>query len=445
MTAQAVPSPVALQALVEQLLAARARVLQHRPLRTVLPSLAATAAAFLDPTSQIRREAEALLPAETGLSPEMIRHVLPLLFQEYRTERLTALVQEELGTLDALDTFVPTADGWHKAYGPALITQVLAGNLPGTGLDGVLFALLVKAATLVKAPSSAPSLPTLFARMLADVDPDLGRCVAVVSWPGGHATLEEIAFARADVVVAAGTDESMAAIRPQVRGRFIGYGHKVSFSLITKERLEEAEALARQAAYDVVLFDQRGCLSPQLVYVEAGGRVSPQEFAALLAQALEQWQTILPRGTIPLEASVAIRRLRDEAEWQALAGKEVVLYASAPGTEWTVVYEADQLFVPSPLYRTVRVKPFFTLAQLAEALLPWRTHLEAAGVAAGPDRLREIADLLGQAGVSRIAQLSTLQTPPLSWRHGGRPRLADFVRWVTLEEASLPPLPEDER
>lgn len=444
MTAQAVPSPVELQTRIEQLLVTRARVLQYRPLRTVLTSLATTAAVFLDATSQARCEAEALLPAETGLSPEMIRHVLPLLFQEYRAERLTALVQEELGSLDALDTFVPTAGGWRKAYGPTLITQVLAGNLPGTGLDGVLFALLVKAATLVKASSAAPSLPTLFARTLAGVDPDLGSCVAVVSWPGGHAALEEIAFARADIVVASGTDESMAAIQRQVRGRFIGYGHKVSFSLITKERLEDAEALARQAAYDVVLFDQRGCLSPQLVYVEAGGRVSPREFAALLAQALEQWQTILPRGTVPVEASVAIRRLRNEAEWQAIAGKEVVLYASAPGTEWTVVYDADPRFVPSPLYRTVRVKPFSTLAELAEVLLPWRTHLEAAGVAAGPDRLREIAELLGQAGVSRIAQLGTLQTPPLSWRHGGRPRLADFVRWVTLEETSLPPVQEDE-
>ncbi|MCS6926598.1 MAG: hypothetical protein NZ578_11925 [Candidatus Binatia bacterium] len=443
MAAPPVPSPAELQALIEQLLATRARVLQHRPLRTVLPSLAATAAVFLDPTSQARREAEAILPAETGLSPQMIRHVLPLLFQEYRAERLTALVQEELGTLDALDTFGPALGSRRKAYGPALITHVLAGNLPGVGLDSVLFALLVKSAALVKVPSAAPSLPLIVARTLAGIDPDLGGCVAVVSWPGGHAALEEIAFARADIVVASGTDESIAAIQRQVRGRFVGYGHKVSFSVITKERLEEAALLARHAAYDVVLFDQRGCLSPQLMYVEAGGSVSPWEFAALLAQALQYWQTVLPRGSIPPEASVAIRRLRDEAEWQALAGQEVVLYASAPGTEWTVMYEADRRFVPSPLYRTVRVKPFSTLAELAEALSPWRAHLEAAGIAADPDRLPELADLLGQAGVSRIAQLGTLQTPPLSWRHGGRPRLADFVRWVTLEEASLLPVQQD--
>lgn len=429
------PSPAELQVIIDRLLAARACVWQHRPLHSVLASLAATAAVFLDPTSQARGEVEALLPAETGLSPAMIHHVLPLLFQEYCAERLAALVHEELGDPDILDTFVPALGSQRKAYSPALITQVLAGNLPGAGLDSVIFALLVKAATLVKASSLAPSLPLIFARTLADIDPDLGACLAVVSWAGGQAALEEIAYARADIVLASGADESLAAIQRRVRGRFIGYGHKVSFSVIARERLGDAAELARQAAYDVVLFDQRGCLSPQLVYVEAGGAVSPGEFAALLAHALEQWQTVLPRGAIPAEASVAIRRVRDETEWQALAGKETTLYASAQGTEWTVIYEADPRFVPSPLYRTVRVKPFSTLAQLKDAIMPWRAHLEAAGVAAGPARLREIADMLGQVGVSRIARIGTMQIPPLSWRHGGRPRLADLVRWVTLEEA----------
>lgn len=429
----AAPSPAELQTIIDRLLAARARVLRRRPLETVLASLDGAVALFLDPTSRARRAAEAVLPAETGLSPEMIRHVLPFLFQEYRAERLEALVREELGDPRVLDAFVPAPGGRRKAYGPTLITQVLAGNLPGAGLDGVIFALLVKSAALVKASSSAPSLPLVFARALAGVDPDLGACLAVVSWPGGHAALEEIAFSRADIVLASGSDESLAAIQKRVRGRFIGYGHKVSFSVIARERLADAEELARQAAYDVVLFDQRGCLSPQLVYVEAGGEVSPREFAALLAHALERWQTVLPRGAVPAEASVAIRRVRDEAEWHALAGKEVVLHASAQGTEWTVIYEADPLFVASPLYRTVRVKPLSTLAQLTDAVMPRRAHLEAAGVAAGPGRLVEIADALGQVGVSRIAQIGTMQTPPLSWRHGGRPRLADLVRWVALE------------
>ena len=210
---------------------------------------------------------------------------------------------------------------------------------------------------LVKASSSASLLPLRFARSLAEVDPELATSLSVVTWPGGQTALEEMAFSRADVVIASGSEQTLAAIRPRVRGQFIGYGHKVSFSLIAKEVLADTTEVARQTAYDVMLFDQQGCLSPQLVYVEQGGPVSPNEFAQHLSHALAHWEHIIPRGRVSQETSVAIRRVRDETEWQALAGKESVLYTSPQGTEWTVMYEADPTFMPSPLYRTIRVKP----------------------------------------------------------------------------------------
>jgi hypothetical protein len=425
-------SPTDLQRLIDQLLLAREHLLR-RPVQHILTSIDRVVARFLDPSAHERQKLEAQLPLETGLSPEMIRHTLPIIFREYRANRLQSLLQHELGSPAVLDNFVAGQSGYSRVISPQLITQVLAGNLPGAGLDGVIFALVVKSATLVKTPSSTSSLPLHFARALAQVDPELAACLAVVRWASGQTALEEKAFARADVVIASGSDKTLAAIRPYVRGQFIGYGHKVSFSVIAREALTGSTEVARQTAYDIVLFDQQGCLSPQLVYVEEGGMVSPKGFAKLLAQAFAQWEKNLPRGNIPQEASIAIRRVRDEAEWQALAGKDVALYASSPGTEWTVIYETDPTFAASPLYRTVYVKPLTTFTQLFDLLDQWRPYLEAVGVAADPDRLRAFAELLGRAGASRICPIGTMQTPPLSWRHGGRPRIADLVRWVGVE------------
>jgi len=426
-------SPTNLSQLIDQLFAARERQLVHRPVRAILTSIDAVIARFLDPHSEERHEAEARLPAETGLSSAMIRHTLPLVFQEYRAERLAGLLQEELGDLNALDHFVKINGKQRKVYGPALSTHVLAGNLPGAGLDSVIFSLLVKSVALVKTASQTSILLVLFARMLTQVDPELGTCLAVTTWPGGSLPLEEIAFGRADVVIASGSDKSLMAVRPQVKGKFIGYGHKVSFSVITKEALDDARSLARKAAYDVALFDQQGCLSPQLIYVEEGGAVSPQVFTSLLADALAEWEQILPRGNVSQEASVAIRRVRDEAEWQAVAGKETILYTSPHGTAWTVIYDTDPTFVPSPLYRMIRVKPLSSIIQLHELLIPWWPYLEAVGVATHASRIAEISELLGNTGVNRICPIGTLQTPPLSWQHGGRPRISDLVRWVEVE------------
>lgn len=423
-----------LKEIVTQLLLAREQALLPRSVDDIATSLDRVVARFLDPTTPECQEAIAGLPEETGLSPEMIRHTLPLVFAEYRREKLLTALDNELGSRKILDDFIPFGAGRRRAQGPPLLAQVLAGNIPGAGIDGILFALLVKSATLVKTASTASLLQKLFARCLTQFAPDLGACVAVVTWPGGYSELEHVAYSAAEVVLASGSDESLAAIRTRVRGRFIGYGHKVSFSVIAKEALsQDLDNLAQQMAYDVALFDQQGCLSPQLIYIEEGGTTAPKAFTLRLAQGLQDWQQQLPRGKTSLAASMAIRRARDEAEWQALAGKDIVLHNSPQGTDWTVIYDADPTFTPSPLYRTIRVKPLSTLAQLSSLLAPWRPYLEAAAIAASPERAVYLATLLGKAGVSRICPPGTMQTPPLSWRHGGRPRIAELVSWAEIE------------
>ena len=422
------PSSAELSHIVNQLLNAQEQI-AYRPVKDILTSIDRVVARFLAPSSTERQDAEVHLPGETGLSPEMIRYTLPFIFRAYRAHRLSALLEDELRSLAVLDDF----SGNRRVVNPRLICHVLAGNLPGAGLDSIIFSLLLKSATLVKASSSASLLPLQFARSLAEVDPKLAASLSVVTWPGGQMALEEIAFHRADVVIASGSEQTLEAIRPRVRGQFIGYGHKVSFSVIAREALADTPEIARQAAYDIMLFDQQGCLSPQVIYVEQGGTVSPKKFALHLSQALAHWEHLVPRGRIPQEASLAIRRVRDETEWQALAGKESVLHTSPHGTEWTVIYEADPTFAPSPLYRTIRVKPLTTFTQLNELLAPWRPYLEAVGIAVSPGRLHRLAAILGQTGVSRVCPIGTLQTPPLSWRHGGRPRVADLVRWIEIE------------
>ena len=117
------------------------------------------------------------------------------------------------GVLKFSTRLVPSVSGQKRASGPPLMTHVLAGNVPGAGLDSVIFSLLVKSATLVKTSSAEPVLPVLFAGSIRDIDPDLGACLSVVSWPGGNTALEDLAYGRADMVVASGSDASLAAIR----------------------------------------------------------------------------------------------------------------------------------------------------------------------------------------------------------------------------------------
>ena len=100
------PSPAELNTTIDTLIANHTRHLAHRPVQEILLSIDEVIRRWLDPNSSERQEAEARLPETTGLSPEMIQHILPLIFQEYRANNLEALLVDEFGSLEILDHFL---------------------------------------------------------------------------------------------------------------------------------------------------------------------------------------------------------------------------------------------------------------------------------------------------------------------------------------------------
>ena len=407
---------------------AASRALCARAVDDVLETLDRVISRWLDPNGDWLQRAGEVLPATTGFSPAMIRHALPLLIAPLRAENVRVLLRTELGDHRVLD-------GVHRgrwACSPNLITHVLSGNIPGLSATSAVLTLAVKSAALMKTATGDVVFPALFASSIAALDPAAGKCLLVTHWPGGEHALEEIAFAEADVVVASGSDAAIAAIQRRVRGRFIGHGHKVSFAAIGKEEIasaEDARALARRLAYDVSVWDQQGCLSPQLCYVERGGGVTPEEFAQLLGEALAEYATELPPRRLGFEERAAVQRFRQEAEWR---GDKLI--TSSESTDWTVTVEHDARFLPTCLNRCVRLQVVESIAVLADVLRPQRTQLEAAGLACAADRFASFAEMLITSGVRRICHIGTMQQPPLSWRQGGRPRVAEWVEWAEVEE-----------
>jgi hypothetical protein len=304
----------------------------------------------------------------------------------------------------------------------------------------LICALLVKSASLGKSASEEPLFAALFARSLAQVCPEIGACMAVGWWKGGDVALEAAAFAPAEVVIAYGSEATTRDIQGRVppAARFLSYSHKLSFGVIGREALSNAQQAARtahQAAYGVSVFDQQGCVSPHLLYVERGGAVSPREFAALLAQGMAAVHVELPRGPLPLEDSTAIRHLRGSYEFRQLDDDEILLLCSEPGTAWTVLYEDTPAFSPSCLNRTIRVHPVDDIADIATRVEPVRAYLQTAGVALAPQRRQALAEALGRLGVTRVSALDRMPWPHMTWHHDGRCNLLDLVRWTDIEDA----------
>jgi hypothetical protein len=434
-------TPAALETVSQQLLAAQAAHLADRPIADIVAIIDQVVQLWLDPQYPYRQQAEELLPTITHYSLPMIRHGLDTLLQALRQDALWRLLYAEFGDPEVLDTFRPRAHagGQTRAYGPRLVTHIFSGNVPALSAWSLVCALLTKSASLGKSASEEPLFAALFARSLWEVCPELGACVAVSWWKGGDTALEAAAFAHAGAVIAYGSEAAIQDIQRRVPAgrRFLSYGHKLSFGVIGRDVLgpEQAARTAHQAAYGVSVFDQQGCVSPHLLFVERGGAVSPKAFAELLAEAMAAVHATLPRGPLPLADSTAIQHLRGSYEFRALADARVLLLCSEPGTAWTVIYEEDAPFTASCLNRTIRVHPVADMAEIPSRLLPVQQYLQTAGVAVPASRLPALAEALGRLGVTRLCALEQMPWPTLSWHHDGHGNLLDLVRWTDIEAA----------
>ncbi len=420
----------------------RANYLAPRSTASVIKVLATVAENWLDPDYPFRQMALEQGPAATGFSRATLVNGLESFFARLTRKQLTALVIQDLGQVQRLDEPVASAEEAQlgqaaMACGPELLAHITAGNLPNPALMSIVLGLLVRSAQFVKCARGTSLLPRLFAHSLYDAEPKLAACLEIAEWPGGTTALEEVLFRESNCVTATGSDEALDAIRRRLppRVRFLGYGHRVSFGYITKEMLSRfnAKKLAQAAARDIAAWNQLGCLSPQVVYVETGGSTFPDAFAELLAQAMDHQETVEPRGTVPVEVATEIASLRSFFEIRALDSTKTRLWASPESTAWTVIYEEDSRFHPSCLYRCAFVKATEDLTEVLHQAEPVRGKVSTVGLAASGTEAPDLVRQLAHWGVTRVCPLGEMQNPPLTWRHDGRPALGDLITWTHWE------------
>ncbi len=199
--------------------------------------------------------------------------------------------------------------------------------------------------------------------------------------------------------------------------------------------VDRAAGIVAAAAADVTAWNQLGCLSPHVIYVQSGGDWTARQFASELAAALERCEAEQPRGALPVATAAQIATRRAAYEVRAAHSPETALWQSAGSTAWTVVYEEDPAFVLSCLNRFIYVKPARDLSQVLQAAMPVRGQVSTVGLAATDLEWPALALELARWGVTRVCPLGRMQQPPLTWRHDGRPPLGELVIWTDVESA----------
>jgi len=230
------------------------------------------------------------------------------------------------GKIDRVRFRLPGARGgalFRDVVPPALLLGCAAGNVPGGALLIVLLALGSTVdngrppVVVVRNSRREPIFSPAVLSAIEAVDPQVLSTVALLVWDYERPEPQRSLVGQADLVVVAAGDDAIDAIHRQVRAsprrpRFHAHGHKVSFTIVSAETLDAVpdftgpvgrdEGLRRLTlltALDSVLWDQNGCLSSRVHFVEGGVSDGGLGYAEALAASMRRLAEAIPRGAWP--------------------------------------------------------------------------------------------------------------------------------------------------
>ncbi len=367
---------------------------------------------LLDEDTGLCRELHERLPEETGLSPQMVHWGLR-----------SSLRTVEQGTLERM--FDEAGHAGAQVREPiALLAIVLAGNLFAAALRAMFVPLLFGVPVVAKASSRDSTFAEILCRALREVDPELGRAAQMLVFAGGDLSAEDALLQQAEAVSIYGSDDTIAAIGQRLGRRIpvIAHGHGVSVAFCGKASLSppELDATIERLAIDVAAYDQRGCLSPQWIFVEPCESMSAEAFAELLSRfGLQPLSARLPRGPLPPAIGAA------QAQWRGVAEAMGTLIV---GTEHAVAVATEQAPRWSPGYRNVTIVPVRDADEAIERMRPFSRQLKCIGVTA--DALEELSRSLERhpSNAAFICEVGSMQTPPFDAATDGRPAWEGLLR-----------------
>jgi hypothetical protein len=294
----------------------------------------------------------------------------------------------------ATDRVLEELEGVPISRRPDTVLVLGAATLPVSTLRAALMARLLGARVLLKPATGQEGLASILAEADAGVVPTCFRSSDAAALGG--------AMGQADAVVVLGGDDTLGAIRARLSPHqaFVGYGHRVSAAHLAEPSQADLEGLAA----DLLAWDGRGCLSPQVVWTDG----DLEETGTALAGALTRAEVELP-----FEPSPGMAHARYVARCLGAIGGQVIESETA-----VVVIGDSPAFVPSPGGRLIHVLP--------DDGAPW----DALGEGLSSLGCSEASRALPAHGSVRRCALGSLQRPPLDWPHDGRPNLLPMLRPV---------------
>ena len=299
-----------------------------------------------------------------------------------------------------------------------LAIHIHAGNIPVTGVFGFYASLLAGAPSIHRVSQRGGELVSNLYQTLQKIDLRLAQKTAVITTPSHQDEVTKRLFQETDLIVAQGDDATLtrlASISPS-NSRFVSYKSRFSFALFMESEPIKRDLL-KLLLQDIYIWEQQGCLSPQVVvFVGVDSKKILKDMETLLDVASEQAKKW---NRNPLKRTEAQILWQSFDEGFQMKGQDPFFHS--PQLTLFLTRKIHLSWMATPGF--IQMILLKDVEELVKMLEPWRGRI--CSMAIDPDQIHSnvVKRLASDGLVERITSFGMLQAPSFSWDQDSHNRL----------------------
>lgn len=346
----------------------------------------------------------------TNQSYELVAYELEGSMKMLLRENIEKTITEELGNIEIMDKWVSTSYGKVHREPRGMVFHNVSGNAFVVTPVSIAMGLLSKNCNLVKVSADEPYFSYVFYKSLCEIDESIKDRLSVVYFNSSNKNIYESIVRNSDCVVHWGGEYSgniMGELCAKYKAHLIMHGAKISFEVLDK--IDDMDKTADDVARDIVLWEQKACLSPRVIF--ANKNIDLNSFAEKLSNAFKRFNEVLPKAYLSPWNSVKTLQDRQYCllKYGINKGENVKLYSSFNADYTVILNESlpDKADLDRCFYRFVFLCPYESKNQVYEYVdKNLKEYLQTMGYSGDDETFIEKMTLLGVSIVTRPGEMA---------------------------------------
>lgn len=363
---------------------------------------------------------------------------VPFLSFYLKKSNLEKVLTLNLKNKKFLDEFVEVDDKkFMKAEKRGLVCHWIAGNVATLGIYSILQSILCKNTNLIRVPQESVALIIKLLMPLKDIEfyfegkrylgKDILRNICIVNFSSSNLEFNIQMSRKADCRIFWGGEEALNSIRklPQkTTCKDIIFGPKYSFSVFDKEAIEsiELEKYLENLVMDIIVFNQKACSSPQVLFLEKSS-ISIEEVSQRLIKVFKK---VSKRYSVNYMNEITASNIINKRGNYALS-LDKMLYCSS-GFEYTILVNKDFKLEEPIGGRTLFLKEVENIFEINKLIT---NRIQTVGIAfKDENKALNFGSSITSCGVDRVVKVGYMSLYDSPW--DGIFTMSELVRWCTI-------------